>query len=488
MIFEIKNGKASKVTQKEFKSELELHDFIDNNLEELFEVRFIKKEHRTDKHGRIETLGLDYNNRPVVVEYKKTMEKGQLVQAHRYIDWIEKNKAEFELLVRDELNIKVNIDFANTRIICFAQEYNMDDKYLAPKLRAELWKYTYYENDTLSMIRESEELEQFNTPKKTKTILFTKEIVKSEEKITERKSPIDKESKNNSKEAHRNYYVSGHAKIKLKDYAGAIEDYTKAIELKPNDAKSYSKRADAKNQLEDYRGAIKDYTKAFELNDCNSYPLLQNAEIKFEIQDYKGAIQDYTRFIQDFGDDWLCYNQRGLAKYELEDYKGSIQDFTVAIKLLPEDFEAYENRGLAKHELEDYKGAIEDYTKAIKILNEQGMEEEHYLYTDRGNVKIDIEDYKGAIEDYTKAIKLDTEDEEAYHNRGCAKYELEDFRGAIDDFTKAIKLDTEDEEAYYKRGLAKYELKDKEGAFIDWKKAFELGYIDAKEELEKYCK
>ncbi len=157
MMFEIKNGIATKVKQKEFKSELELHDFIDNNLEALFEVRFIKKEHRTDKHGRIETLGLDYNNRPVVVEYKKTMEKGQLVQAHRYIDWIEKNKAEFELLVRDKLNIKVNIDFLNTRIICFAQEYNMDDKYLAPKLGAELWKYTYYENNTLTLVKEGEE-------------------------------------------------------------------------------------------------------------------------------------------------------------------------------------------------------------------------------------------------------------------------------------------------------------------------------------------
>lgn len=192
MIFEIKNGKASKVTQKEFKSELELHDFIDNNLEELFEVRFIKKEHRTDKHGRIETLGLDYNNRPVVVEYKKTMEKGQLVQAHRYIDWIEKNKAEFELLVRDELNIKVNIDFSNTRIICFAQEYNMDDKYLAPKLGAELWKYTYYANDTLSMVRESDEPEYLSNAKKAKSITSSKAIIKPEEKITESKSLIDK--------------------------------------------------------------------------------------------------------------------------------------------------------------------------------------------------------------------------------------------------------------------------------------------------------
>jgi len=75
-IFEIKNKKAKKISIKEFKNELELHKLIDSNLEEIFGVRFIKDEHVTQKHGRIETLGIDEGNRPVVIEYKKTKEKG----------------------------------------------------------------------------------------------------------------------------------------------------------------------------------------------------------------------------------------------------------------------------------------------------------------------------------------------------------------------------------------------------------------------------
>ena len=84
-LFEIKNNKATKINQKEFKNELKLHKLIDKNLEELFGIKFIKDEHITDKHGRIETLGLDESNRPVVIEYKKTKEKGQFVQANRYM-------------------------------------------------------------------------------------------------------------------------------------------------------------------------------------------------------------------------------------------------------------------------------------------------------------------------------------------------------------------------------------------------------------------
>ena len=164
-LFEIKNKKAKKVNTKEFKNELELHQLIDMNLEEIFGVRFIKDEHVTDKHGRIETLGLDESNRPLVIEYKRTKEKGQLVQANRYMTWIKQNPDSFELLARKNIkNLTGEIDFSNPRILCFAQEYSIDDKCLALSLGAELWKYRYYENDTLVISRE-EEPEQLITTK-----------------------------------------------------------------------------------------------------------------------------------------------------------------------------------------------------------------------------------------------------------------------------------------------------------------------------------
>ena len=102
-LFEIKKRKATKINQREFKDESELHCLIDENLEELFGIRYIKDEHITDKHGRIETLGLDESNRPVVIEYKKTKEKGQLVQANRYITWVKQNPDSFELLAKNNL-------------------------------------------------------------------------------------------------------------------------------------------------------------------------------------------------------------------------------------------------------------------------------------------------------------------------------------------------------------------------------------------------
>ena len=167
--FQINNGKAKKIKQKEFSNELELHKLIDNNLKEIFKLKYIKDEHITDKHGRIETLAIDESYRPVVIEYKKYKETGQLTQANRYMTWIKQNPDSFELLVRKNIQtFDGEIDFTNPRIICFAKEYSIDDKCLALSLGAELWKYRYYENDTLIVLRE-EEPEQLIKSKSGKT-------------------------------------------------------------------------------------------------------------------------------------------------------------------------------------------------------------------------------------------------------------------------------------------------------------------------------
>ncbi|GAB4324870.1 MAG: DUF5655 domain-containing protein [Bacteroidales bacterium] len=216
-LFELKNNKAKKVNQKEFKNELELHHLIDKNLEEIFGIRYIKDEHITEKHGRIETLGLDEGNRPVVIEYKKTREKGQLVQANRYMTWIKQNPDSFELIVRKNLkNLKGEIDFANPRILCFAQEYSIDDKCLALALGAELWKYRYYENETLVITRE-EEPEQLI---KTKSKGFTIEKIKRQPRTAK---SIDEHLQGASEELKDFFYRLDN---QIREISSEVERYT----------------------------------------------------------------------------------------------------------------------------------------------------------------------------------------------------------------------------------------------------------------------
>jgi len=72
------------------------------------------------------------------------------------------------------------------------------------------------------------------------------------------------------KEAIAEYSARGLAKFKLNDYSGAIEYYTKIIEIDPNKASAYSNRGLSKDRSEDHSGAIKDLTKAIELEEIRS--------------------------------------------------------------------------------------------------------------------------------------------------------------------------------------------------------------------------
>jgi tetratricopeptide (TPR) repeat protein len=70
------------------------------------------------------------------------------------------------------------------------------------------------------------------------------------------------------KVALRSYYTSrGVAKQMVKDYRGAIDDFTAAISFDPKDSDHlYNARGDSKNVLKNYPDAILDFSKAIEIN------------------------------------------------------------------------------------------------------------------------------------------------------------------------------------------------------------------------------
>ena len=61
------------------------------------------------------------------------------------------------------------------------------------------------------------------------------------------------------------YFNSGYDKAQVKDYYGAIADYTKAIEINPNYANAFLNRGISKEILGDLNGACADWKKAARL-------------------------------------------------------------------------------------------------------------------------------------------------------------------------------------------------------------------------------
>ena len=84
----------------------------------------------------------------------------------------------------------------------------------------------------------------------------------------------------------------------LKDYNGAIIDFTKAIDLDPNYAAVYYNRGVTKGVLEDYNGAIADYTKAIELDlNYNLLVYVNRGLAKKLLGDMSGACADWKKAV-----------------------------------------------------------------------------------------------------------------------------------------------------------------------------------------------
>ena len=66
------------------------------------------------------------------------------------------------------------------------------------------------------------------------------------------------------------YNNKGLTKYQLEDYYGAILDFTKAIELNPNDVVSYNNRAYTREMVGDLNGACLDFKKAADMGDSDA--------------------------------------------------------------------------------------------------------------------------------------------------------------------------------------------------------------------------
>jgi len=149
-LFNISNQKATSIKSKKLHLEREIQDIVEKNMEKLFGVKFLASEYIVDE-GRVDSLGLDENNCPVIIEYKLDSNSNVINQGLFYLDWFMEHKAEFDVLCRDKLKDKVDIDWSNPRLLCIASDFNKYDDNAIKQMNRniELIRYTVFENGFL---------------------------------------------------------------------------------------------------------------------------------------------------------------------------------------------------------------------------------------------------------------------------------------------------------------------------------------------------
>ncbi|WP_446898858.1 DUF5655 domain-containing protein [Clostridium sp. LBM24168] len=116
--------------------ERKLQTLIEKNMSVFFGVNFLKSEYTTSNGGRIDSLGIDENNCPVIFEYKRASNENVINQGLFYLDWLLDHKADFELLVMNTLRKKFSdkLDWSMPRLICIAGDFTKYDEYAVKQI------------------------------------------------------------------------------------------------------------------------------------------------------------------------------------------------------------------------------------------------------------------------------------------------------------------------------------------------------------------
>jgi predicted transport protein len=154
-LFRISPAKVTELESQSVTLEKSLQRLIEQHLETFVGIRFLATEHSTGaKHGgRIDTLGIDENDCPVVIEYKRSLNENVITQGLYYLDWLMDHKAEFELLVQKKLGMRVaeQIDWTTPRLLCIAGEFTKYDAYAVQQIprNIDLIRYRRYGDELL---------------------------------------------------------------------------------------------------------------------------------------------------------------------------------------------------------------------------------------------------------------------------------------------------------------------------------------------------
>ena len=154
-LFHLGNEAVQELQGTSIAIEKTLQILIEAHLEVFLGVRFLATEYSTGKThgGRIDTLGIDENGSPVIIEYKRALNENVINQGLFYLDWLMDHKGEFELFVLKKLgkDDADSIDWSFPRLICIASDFTKYDEHAVQQINRniELIRYRRYGHDLL---------------------------------------------------------------------------------------------------------------------------------------------------------------------------------------------------------------------------------------------------------------------------------------------------------------------------------------------------
>lgn len=154
-LFRYSKAGAVELAGKSANIEKTLQNLIESQMETYLGVRFLATEFKIGgkQKGSIDSLGLDENGFPVIVEYKRHTNENVINQGLFYLNWLLDHRAEFHMLVMNKLGKEEadKIEWKGTRVLCIAAGFTRYDEYAVEQIsrNTELIRYKLFGDDLL---------------------------------------------------------------------------------------------------------------------------------------------------------------------------------------------------------------------------------------------------------------------------------------------------------------------------------------------------
>ena len=290
------------------------------------------------------------------------------------------------------------------------------------------------------------------------------------------------------------YNIRGALCHKIKDYDGAIMNFTIGMRINPGIASIHFNRGNARGEKGDFKGAIRDLKAAERLEPSNPDLYFNLGILYYKTKSILLSMHNLNMAINLNPDFANAYKGRASLKFAEGDIEGGIRDMESylglysargkAERIFPKEYEISDAVSKARFESDHYRYALV-YLKEGRIDDSSWLIDS-YICMIRTRVESlmvynkaiglrDRKDYGNSIRLFTKAIEFDSDDFNLYLERGFTKALANDHEGAVLDFTTAINLRYRTAEVYASRGNSHLALREYGEAAEDFGSALAFG-------------
>ncbi len=304
----------------------------------------------------------------------------------------------------------------------------------------------------------------------------------------------------------KQYLKAGDEFIKNNKFTDAIDQYSKGLQIAPDNDKAYTQRAYAYSQISKFKEAAEDYDRASvfipkdEVNFFNAagmyYKLGENITSLDRLKKSLAIKNSYIEAIQ----------LKVLVLINLKKYDEALADSKTALRY-KETAENYfvfarvnENLGKLDEAAESYLKAIEKNDKyndaAIRLADLYRNQKKYNLATSyinrairqdansidayfvRAAIYFDQLQYQSAINDVSTILGLKPNDAAIYFQRGKYYQAFTQYTNAILDFNKVISMQPENAKAYYERAYSYEQIMQYKEAIKDYEMLAKMSKYD----------